>query len=199
MLFKKFRQSKHSTIFVTFDAPCYLVGYFSLQICFSGVGYFATTAMLGGPCGFTPMEADGNWRGWDWNCRTGQRWSDFMWIILVSRNVSIVTLLWRNSNVPVKSMQVKKYKHQFEMYVNKPTLNELRKNRSKPTDLPSLTHLAWDSRIFDESHALTPHSGNLTHFPAQRKTIFLVSQVFPFCCEKWEFSLQCYFYWHLAC
>ena len=39
-------------------------------------------------------------------------------------------------------------------------------------DLPSLTHLAWDSRIFDESHALTPHSGNLTHFPAQRKTIF---------------------------
>jgi len=55
-----------------------------------------------------------------------------MWIILVSRNVSIVTLLWRNSNVPVKSMQVKKYKRQFEMYVNKPTLNELRKNRGRP-------------------------------------------------------------------
>ena len=46
-------------------------------------------------------------------------------------------------------------------------------------DLPSLTHLAWDSRIFDESHALTPHSGNLTHFLAQRKTIFLLSQVLP--------------------
>jgi len=39
------------------------------------------------------------------------------------------------------------------------------------SDLPSLTHLAWDSRIFDESHALTPHSGNLTHFPAQDKTM----------------------------
>ena len=46
--------------------------------------------------------------------------------------MSIVTLLWRNSNVPVKSMQVKKYKRQFEMYVNKPTLNELRKNRGRP-------------------------------------------------------------------
>ena len=29
-------------------------------------------------------------------------------------------------------MQVKKYKRQFEMYVNKPTLNELRKNRGRP-------------------------------------------------------------------
>ena len=73
------------------------------------------------------------------------------------------------------------------------------KMRPSSTDLPSLTHLAWDSRIFDESHALTPHSGNLTHFPAQRKTIFLMSQVFSFCGEKWEFSLPCYFYWHLAC
>ena len=57
-----------------------------------------------------------------------------------------------------------------------------------PSDLPSLTHLAWYSRIFDESHALTPHSGNLTHIPAQRKTIFLISQVFSFCGEKWEFT-----------
>jgi len=30
--------------------------------------------------------------------------------------------------------------------------------------LPSLTHLAWDSRISDASHALPPHGGNLTYF-----------------------------------
>jgi len=48
--------------------------------------------------------------------------------------VLIVAVLWCNSNVPVKSMQVKKYRRQCEkMYVNKSTLNELRKNRSKPT------------------------------------------------------------------
>jgi len=41
------------------------------------------------------------------------------------------------------------------------------------------------SRISHESHAVTPHSGNLTHFSAQRKTIFLMSQVFSFCGEKW--------------
>ena len=45
----------------------------------------------------------------------------------------IVAVLWCNSNVPVKSMQVKKCRRQFEMYVNKSTLNELRKNRSEPT------------------------------------------------------------------
>jgi len=38
-----------------------------------------------------------------------------MWIILDSKNVLIVTVLWCNSNVPVKSMQVIKYKSQFEM------------------------------------------------------------------------------------
>ena len=47
---------------------------------------------------------------------------------------------------------------------------------------------ARDSRIFDESQALTPHSENLTHFPAQRKTIFLMSQVFSFCGEKLEYT-----------
>ena len=56
---------------------------------------------------------------------------DFTWIILDSRNVLIVTVLWCNSNLPVKPTQVKKYKRQFEMYVNKPTLHELQKNRSK--------------------------------------------------------------------
>jgi len=46
------------------------------------------------------------------------------------------------------------------------------------------------SRISRETHAfsmsltLTPHSGNVTHFPAYRKTIFLMSQVFSFCGEK---------------
>ena len=56
-------------------------------------------------------------------------------------------------------------------------------------DLPSLTHLAWDSRIFDESHALTPHSGNFTHFPAQRKTIFfIVTSVLLLWCKRNESS-----------
>jgi len=36
--------------------------------------------------------------------------------------------------------------------------------------------------LFDESYALTMHSGNLMHF--QRKTISLMSQVFSFCGEK---------------
>jgi len=55
--------------------------------------------------------------------------------------VLIVAVLWCNSNVPVKSMQVKKYRRPFEMYVNKSTLNELRKNRSKPTQRQTVRKL----------------------------------------------------------
>jgi len=34
------------------------------------------------------------------------------------------------------------------------------------TDLSSLTHLSWDSRIWDPSHTLTPAAWNLTRSPA---------------------------------
>jgi len=47
-----------------------------------------------------------------------------------------------------------------------------------------ITQTCQVSRISRETHALTLHSGNVTHFPAQRKTIFLMSQVFSFCGEK---------------
>ena len=53
----------------------------------------------------------------------------------------IVAVLWCNSNVPVKSMQVKTCRRQFEMYVNKSTMNELRKNRSKPTQRQTVRKL----------------------------------------------------------
>ena len=78
-----------------------------------------------------PVSDDKAGDGWTEIAGVDNDGSDFTWIILDSRNVLIVTVLWCNSNLPVKPTQVKKYKRQFEMYVNKPTLHELQKNRSK--------------------------------------------------------------------